>query len=144
MLDAFIKPSGGSRRDLFRALGIVALGGAAATVLDACSGGGSAGATRSASTSAEVVPKSAVPQGSGVVRGGFVITQPTAGRFKAFSNICTHQGCPINQVNGNKITCNCHGSEFSIADGSVLRGPAVQPLPKMKISVDGSNLDVSA
>lgn len=144
MLDAFTKPSGGSRRDLFRTLGLAALGGGAAAVLGACSSGASAGGAAAPSASPEVVPKSTVPQGSGVVKGGFVITQPVAGRFKAFSNICTHQGCPMDQVNGNKITCNCHGSEFSIADGSVLRGPADQPLYKAKIKVDGSNLDVSA
>jgi nitrite reductase/ring-hydroxylating ferredoxin subunit len=149
MLDLFLKPSGGSRRDLFRSLGLVALGGGTAAVLGACSGGdsgsGSAGGSGSASAAApQTVAMASVPQGSGVVKGGFVITQPTAGDFKAFSNICTHQGCPISQVSGDKITCNCHGSEFSVKDGSVLHGPADRPLEAAKVTVDGENLDVSA
>src|SRR5262245_55767817 len=27
-----------------------------------------------------------------------VVTQPTAGQVKAFSTICTHQGCAINKI----------------------------------------------
>jgi Rieske Fe-S protein len=158
MLDAFIKPSGGSRRDLLRSLGVIALGGGTAAVLGACSSGsgssggsdgsggsgGSGGGSGASSKGSVTLAKSAVPSGSGTVKDGFIVTQPTAGNFKAFSNICTHQGCPISQVSGAKIICNCHGSEFSVKDGSVLRGPADQPLHAAKVKVDGSNLDVSA
>lgn len=71
-----------------------------------------------------------VPVGGGVILmdGSFVITQPTAGTFKAFSKICTHQGCPVSQLKGSEIVCTCHGSQFDITDGHVVQGPAKKPL----------------
>ena len=53
-----------------------------------------------------------------------VVTQPTAGEFKAFSATCTHQGCKVKSVADGVIVCPCHGSKFAIADGSVAAGPA--------------------
>jgi Rieske Fe-S protein len=57
-----------------------------------------------------------------------VVTQPAAGEFKAFSIICTHVGCLCDKVAGGTIDCPCHGSTFSITDGSVVTGPAIRPL----------------
>lgn len=83
-----------------------------------------------------------VPVGSGVIfeDAKVVVTQPTAGSFKAFSAVCTHQGCLVSKVDAEKILCNCHGSEFSIKDGSVLGGPAPSPLPEQNVSVDAGNI----
>jgi len=144
MIDAFRKVSAtGSRRDLFRSVGLVALGGGTAAVLAACSGSGSAsGGDTPTPAGPLTIAKSDVPEGSGVIKGGFIVTQPVSGTYKAFSNICTHQGCPISELRGDTIMCNCHGSEFNI-DGSVKRGPANRPLTPAKLSVDGSKLDVS-
>jgi Rieske Fe-S protein len=66
-----------------------------------------------------------------------VITQPTEGQFKCFTAVCTHQGCIVSSVSGGVINCACHGSAFSIADGSVVNGPATQPLAAEAISVEG-------
>jgi Rieske Fe-S protein len=71
-----------------------------------------------------------------------VITQPEAGDFKAFSSICTHQACPVATVT-DTINCECHGSKYSITDGSVLNPPAPQPLPAKTIKVDGDTLTVT-
>jgi Rieske Fe-S protein len=81
-----------------------------------------------------------VPEGGGVIKGGYVITQPTKGTFKAFSKVCTHQGCDVNKVDGGVISCPCHGSQFSIKDGSVQGGPAPKPLPPVDVKVDGKNV----
>ena len=69
--------------------------------------------------------------GSGVIVPGknAVVTQPTAGEFLAFSATCTHMMCTLASVVNDKINCTCHNSQFSIADGSVVRGPATEPLP---------------
>ena len=144
MVEAFIKsPKSGSRRDLFRSVGLIALGGAGVAALGACSGPG--GASSAASSAAPItVAKSDVPSGSGVIKGAFVVTQPTSGDYKAFSSTCTHQGCPVSQIQGETIMCNCHGSEFSIKDGSVLRGPADKPLAGAEVTADGDQLDVSS
>ena len=64
-----------------------------------------------------------------------VVTQPTAGRYQAFSATCTHAGCLVDKVEGGQIICPCHGSRFSIADGKVEKGPALLPLPEEKIAV---------
>jgi Rieske Fe-S protein len=64
-----------------------------------------------------------VPVGGGVIAGalGVVVTQPTAGDFRGFSSICTHQGCTVSEVNNGTINCFCHGSRYSIEDGSVVQ-----------------------
>jgi Rieske Fe-S protein len=81
-----------------------------------------------------------VPQGGGIIKGDYVITQPESGTFKAFSKVCTHQGCDVSKVDGGVIFCPCHKSEFSIADGSPQSGPARKPLPETKVKVDGDNV----
>jgi Rieske Fe-S protein len=94
---------------------------------------------------APLVTAGQVPVGGGVIVAAqqVVVTQPTAGRFKAFSTTCTHQGCAVNEVTGGKIVCPCHGSEFAVADGSVTAGPARSPLPEKKITVSGDAITLA-
>jgi len=83
-----------------------------------------------------------IPVGGGTVldRQKIVITQPKAGTFKAFTAICTHQGCVVEEVKGGTINCPCHGSKFKVADGSVANGPAARPLREISIKVDGTGI----
>jgi Rieske Fe-S protein len=81
-----------------------------------------------------------VPEGGGIIKGDYVITQPAAGDFRAFSKVCTHQGCDVSKVDGGVIICPCHNSEFSINDGSPQNGPARQALPQTRVKVDGDNI----
>jgi len=69
-----------------------------------------------------------------------VVTQPSEGNFKAFSSVCTHQGCTVSAGTDGVIPCTCHGSQFSMEDGSVLQGPATAPLPEKAITVDGDSI----
>jgi Rieske Fe-S protein len=80
-----------------------------------------------------------VPVGGGVVLAAqqLVVTQPQAGTFKAFSAVCTHQGCTVSEVAGGTINCPCHGSKFAVADGAPTAGPAKKPLPEKKVAVQG-------
>ena len=73
----------------------------------------------------------------------FVVTQPAAGEYKAFSKICTHQGCPVEQITDSEIICPCHQSHFSITDGAPVSGPAQEPLPAATVTVSGDNLVIS-
>ncbi|MGF1426956.1 Rieske (2Fe-2S) protein [Kitasatospora sp. LaBMicrA B282] len=90
-------------------------------------------------------PASAVPVGGGKVFADqrIVVTQPTAGQYKAFSARCTHAGCLVDQVTKNLIQCPCHGSRFNFADGTVANGPAQSPLPAYQVTVSGGNLTVT-
>jgi Rieske Fe-S protein len=92
-------------------------------------------------TSGALAKVADIPVGSGKVfpRQNVVLTQPTAGEIKAFSATCTHQGCTMAAVEGDLIKCPCHQSQFRIADGSVVGGPAPKPLPAINVNVaDGS------
>ncbi len=81
-----------------------------------------------------------VPEGGGLIQGDYVITQPVAGTFKAFSKVCTHAGCDVNKIDGGQIACPCHNSKFSIETGEPTSGPATKALPETKVKVDGDNI----
>ncbi|HET6859899.1 MAG TPA: Rieske (2Fe-2S) protein [Streptomyces sp.] len=85
---------------------------------------------------------SEIPVGGGRVFGAekVVVTQPAAGAFKAFSAVCTHQGCLVKSVDGGTVNCPCHGSKFRIADASVAGGPAPKPLAARRIAVESDSI----
>jgi len=129
----------------------------AAPSASASSASPSASASASASPSASAsgsapapsgpsIATSEVPVGGGVILedADYVITQPSKGEFKAFSKICTHQGCPVTEVAGDSIVCKCHGSRFSIEDGSVTNPPANKPLAESGTTVSGGKVFVEA
>jgi Rieske Fe-S protein len=91
------------------------------------------------------VSASDVPVGGGTVLEDqkVVVTQPASGDFKAFTAVCTHQGCLVTKVEDGEIVCPCHGSRFAIEDGSPLSGPAQSPLAAKKVTVDGDSISVS-
>jgi Rieske Fe-S protein len=149
---------GGPRHASRRAV-LAAAGGACAAALTGCAtynanNGGVNGppptqpTTEKASASAPGAPAAALASTSDVPVGGgdiltakqMVITQPTAGTFKAFTAVCTHQGCIVNAISAGTIDCPCHGSRFSIKDGSVVNGPATQPLAAIPIKVEGTSI----
>jgi len=58
----------------------------------------------------------------------------------AISTVCTHLGCIVKPV-GTGFDCPCHGSRFA-PDGSVIKGPAPQPLPWLAVRVGGDTVIV--
>jgi Rieske Fe-S protein len=144
-----------------RAFGGAALLGITTPVLVACGGdeepsasGGSGSSSPSESepsasqdtegsgATAGLVAAADVPVGGGVIlkEEELVVTQPSEGSFKGFSAICTHQGCLLAAVADGEISCNCHGSVFSAEDGSVVNGPATDPLQAVAVAVEGDQV----
>ena len=141
-----------SRRDAFRAAGTLGVAAAGITALSACGGssedvGGSvkSAASSVASSVGEAIDAAKIPVGGGTVFDGpkVVVTQPTEGDYKAFSAVCPHQGCTVGSVADGKITCPCHGSQFDIATGDVVTGPATSGLQPKTVTVGSDGLTVS-
>ncbi len=55
--------------------------------------------------------------------------------YRAFTSICTHEGCDVNAFTGTTINCPCHGSQYD-ADGKVVTGPAPSALTQFPVSLD--------
>jgi Rieske Fe-S protein len=137
--------TGPCRRSVLVGAGAVGVGAAVA----ACGSSPSqaVGSASSAVSGAvgKAISKASIPVGGGRVFPDqkVVVTQPTAGDFKAFSAVCTHQGCIVGDVSGGSIECPCHGSRFDIATGAVKRGPATQPLPAKTVTVGAQGITLS-
>jgi Rieske Fe-S protein len=69
-----------------------------------------------------------------------VVTQPAAGDPRAFTAICTHDGCTLTTVTDGTINCPCHGSRFAITDGAVVHGAALRALTRRKVTVQGYSI----
>jgi thiosulfate dehydrogenase [quinone] large subunit len=81
-----------------------------------------------------------VPGGNG--DPGLVI-QAAASQFVAYDAVCPHAGCTVMyQPSANLIVCPCHGSEFEVASGSVINGPAPHGLTALAITDHAGQLYV--
>ncbi|MEW1645964.1 Rieske (2Fe-2S) protein [Streptomyces sp. NPDC091219] len=121
--------------------------GAAAALTAGCSkygdGNDSSGSSSVQASGGQELAKTAdIPVGGGKIFKDrkIVVTQPEKDEFKAFSAICTHQGCTVGTVADGTIDCPCHGSKYRITDGSVAAGPAPKPLPAERIEVKGNSI----
>lgn len=141
--DGSATPVRRNRRQVLRGGAAAAAGLGAGLAVTACGGESEAASTPTPSAPPVEVPKDKVAVAGGVVlEKRFVVTQPTPGDYKAFSNICPHGGCPVSFIQNQQIVCACHGSEFSIVDGSRTAGPARQGLKPARVTDDGDNLRI--
>ena len=122
--------------------GVVA---AAAVVTAACGSSGSSSQLSAVVNGGNTVSTGDIPVGGGVLLEAkqVVITQPTQGTFKAFTAVCTHEGCIVTSVADGTITCPCHMGQFSAADGSVTGGPPPAPLAEVAFSFSGSTITIA-
>ncbi|MEP7346192.1 MAG: Rieske 2Fe-2S domain-containing protein [Gemmatimonadaceae bacterium] len=76
------------------------------------------------------------------VAGTRVTVASADGQLHAFDDTCTHTGCSLakGKLTGTTVTCACHGSQFDVTSGAVLRGPAQRPERSRRVQVEGENL----
>lgn len=81
---------------------------------------------------AVALPES-LPEGEAFVPPGrSVALYRENGGVYALSIVCTHLGCIVKQA-PDGFHCPCHGSRFA-HDGSVVKGPAPAPLPRLAVT----------
>jgi Rieske Fe-S protein len=151
----------GRRRVLVSGVGVAAAGLLAACGDDGTSGGGGSGGAEPTSGGAGsgggseggdeggdgggggaavgAVADVAVGGGLIVADQQLVVTQPSEGEFRGFDSTCTHLSCQVSGIS-DTIDCSCHGSRFSLEDGSVVSGPATEPLAEKAITVEGGTI----
>ena len=80
------------------------------------------------------------------VEGTRVNVTNVDGRIYAFDDACTHASCSLanGRLVGTTVTCACHGSQFDVTSGEVLRGPAQRPERSRRVQVEGENVLVEA
>jgi nitrite reductase/ring-hydroxylating ferredoxin subunit len=80
------------------------------------------------------------------VAGTNVNVASALGRLYAFDDTCTHKGCSLakGKLDGTTVTCPCHGSQFDVTSGAVLRGPAERPVRSRLVQVQGEDLLVDS
>ncbi|MDP9094265.1 MAG: Rieske (2Fe-2S) protein [Actinomycetota bacterium] len=95
----------------------------------------------------EVAAEADVPAGRAIsvdVDGVHVLLARDAGAVVAIADRCTHRGGPLHdgELSNGCITCPWHDSQFSVTDGSVVRGPATRPQARLDTRVAGDRVEV--
>jgi Rieske Fe-S protein len=154
----------GTRRDFcIAACQALSLGAIAAT-LQACGGGSNpnepsggfgnvpslpaltATVTNGAATLTAEGTALAASGGAAIVTSGLgtmLVVRNDATSVAAYTATCTHQQCTISGFTNNVFQCPCHGSQFSTS-GSVVRGPATQPLRRFNASIANGVISITA
>ena len=79
------------------------------------------------------------------VGGVDLVVAAVDGAWYGVEDRCTHAGCAFSEdadLDGSDIVCNCHGSEFDIRTGAVLRGPAERPVRTIPVRMVGDHVEV--
>jgi 3-phenylpropionate/trans-cinnamate dioxygenase ferredoxin subunit len=78
------------------------------------------------------------------VGGERIAVANVGGTFHAFDDTCTHLQCSLaeGELEGTVVTCPCHGSQFDVTTGAVLRAPAHEPVRTYAAQVEQQALRV--
>lgn len=76
--------------------------------------------------------------------GEEVIVANVGGRCFAFGGLCTHDGAPLieGELDGDKLTCPWHFTEFDVKTGAVIEGMTDDPIPVYEVVVEGNEVRV--
>ena len=78
------------------------------------------------------------------VGGARIAVANVRGTLHAFGDTCTHLQCSLAEgdLDGIVVTCACHGSQFDVTTGEVLRGPAQRPVRSYAARVENDALRI--
>lgn len=78
------------------------------------------------------------------VAGERIAVANVGGTLHAFGDTCTHLRCSLaeGELEGTVVTCPCHGSQFDVTTGEVLRGPAQAAVQSYAARVENEALRV--
>lgn len=72
-----------------------------------------------------------------------ILIRSTDTVYVALSKVCTHSQCTVTyNPSNNNLPCPCHGSLYTI-NGTVVNGPAPNPLKRYDVKKDGNILTIS-
>jgi len=78
------------------------------------------------------------------VEGRRIAVANVDGMMFAFDDACTHRHCSLvkGRLSGTTVTCQCHGSQFDVTTGKVLRGPAAQPVHTYPVTLHDGRVQI--
>ena len=78
------------------------------------------------------------------VEGTWVTVANVGGNFYGFGDVCTHMGCSLSEgeLEETTVTCPCHGSQFDVTTGAVMRPPATTPVSAYPVRVEGDDIQI--
>ena len=79
---------------------------------------------------------------NGLDDSGMLLYRQSENMVKAYSRICTHNACTIDSFQNGTSTCSCHGSQFNTS-GSVVNGPATNPLNQYSATITGNIVTIT-
>ena len=79
------------------------------------------------------------------VEDRFVALCNVEGEFHAFEDVCTHQFTHLSdgEFTGSEVKCPLHGARFDVKTGAAKSLPAVKPVPKHEVKVEGGTVYVA-
>ena len=65
-----------------------------------------------------------------------ILVRTRDGRYQAYTQNCTHQGCPVNFERAHdRLECPCHQGAYDLQTGEHLFGPPRRPLTRINLEL---------
>ena len=76
------------------------------------------------------------------VGGRTIALANVGGTIYAIDNTCTHRGCSLaeGELDGEVVTCPCHGGQYNVKTGEVLRSPPPRGVQSFAVKVEGGSI----
>lgn len=80
-----------------------------------------------------------------MVAGKKIAVSHVDDEFFAIADTCSHEQCSLGSegfLDGNVVTCGCHGAQFDVTSGKVMSLPATTDIATYQTKVDGNDVFV--